>query len=156
MTWKVPEECLTPRLRPMFHGLTMRCKVVGIARRIDQIATLAANVWRLQMPCDSEIDLVLINCFTPSLYQHTNNPYDEPRVSAKGNAAYKAACRLIFNAGTWLNVSIPVPKYDREWFPHLKPNSTQAGWLWLNETRTLNAELVLAGHALESEPKGPW
>lgn len=148
------QEVQCPKTRPEFRGLHTRCKVIGIARDPENPTAIAANVWRVQLACDSELDIVLINCFTPSIYLLPEKPYDDPQINPLGNAAYKAACKLITEASPWLYLSIPTPVYDREWFPHLRPNSTQAGWLWLSQVRTLNAELILQGHASQIQPKG--
>jgi len=127
---------------PNTLGLYMRCRPMLI---------LAANEIRVQFPCDTEIDLVLADCFAPPLMSRPD-PHGPSVPLAEGVAAYRAVAGQIEAAPRWLRCWLPVPKYDREWFRALVPNSKQLGWLWISPTLTLNAWLIESGHASKTQP----
>lgn len=116
---------------------------------------LAANEVRVILPCDSEIDLILADCFTPPMMKsdpRTGRSYEY----GPGIAAYRATCDILKRVETkaaWLRLWLPVPEYDREWFRNLKPQTKQPGFLWIARNMTLNDYLVDSRHATRVQPK---
>lgn len=154
----------------------MRCpRLLGLMARAKVMFALSPNVVRIMLPDDSEIDLVLIDCFTPSMTcktQHrrigsdTSPPewhvrpsrptveiHEKEVLNPAGIKAMEACQMALFNCPTWTRVLIPTPQHDREWFRNLRPQSKQPGHLWLNEHTTLSEHLVETGHATKTPPK---
>lgn len=129
----------------------MKCpNVLGLFTRARVMLVLHANEIRLILPCDSEIDLVLADCFSPPVVQ-----WDEAKRDAvpfaPGVAAYNATVAALDAAPQWVRCWIPVPKYDREWFRNLKPGTKQPGHLWIAPDLTLNEHLVRMGYATRDQ-----
>lgn len=126
--------------RPNVQGLFIACRPMLI---------LQANEIRVLLPCDSDLNLVLIDCFTPPLISDSYaDDYYPP-----GKAAYEATRDVLDRLGNeWLLAWLPVPRNAREWFRHLRPASTQPAHLWISETQTLNEYLVESGHATKVQP----
>lgn len=125
--------------------------VLGLFVRARAVLVLHANEIRVSLPCDSEIDLILVDCFpSPRV---TADEAGRARLVPEGMRAYHATLDAINAAPHWLRIWIPVPKYDREWFPNLAPNSKQLGHLWITRSTTLNEHLVAGGHASRDQPK---
>lgn len=128
----------------------MQCPTqLGLFTRARVTLLLSANEMRIQLPCDTELDLVLADCFTPPLL--TKDSAGLVVQYAPGAAAYRAATAALKSAPPWLRVWLPVPAYDREWFRSLTPNSKQLGWLWIGVNRTLNHHLIETGHAKKQQ-----
>lgn len=111
---------------------------------------LHANEVRIILEDDSEIDLVLIDCFPPPRVQRSDNGIAEHHA---GMTAYRATVDALNAGPAWLRAYIPVPPFAREWFRNLKPGSKQAGFLWITPRLTLNEHLVGLGHASKTQPK---
>lgn len=139
----------------------MRCpRLLGLMTRAKVMFALSPNIVRVMLPDDSEIDLVLIDCFTPPMtrkIQHnrwgTDEVYDKDEINPKGVAALKATQEALERCPTWTRVLIPTPKHDREWFRNLKPQTKQPGHLWLTEHETLSERLVSLGIATKTPPQ---
>jgi hypothetical protein len=130
----------------------MRCPdFLGLAVRAKVIRVLQANQIRIGLRCDTEIDLNLIDCFTPPIMRWNDARYEAVQFPP-GVAAYQAACKRLNESPHWLRVVLPVPQYDREWFRSLKPQSLQAGFLFLEPDLTLNEYLVREGFAVTKQP----
>jgi len=124
---------------------------LGLFVRARAILVLHANEIRCSLPCDSEIDLILVDCFPPPRVAADES--GRTRLVPEGMAAYHATIEAINASPHWLRIWIPVPRYDREWFPNLLPQSKQLGHLWITRTLTLNEHLVSTGHATREQPK---
>lgn len=134
----------------------MNCpNILGLLVRCKPMIVLHANEIRVMLEDDSEIDLVLVNCFPPPRVRVVDGTTYEV---AKGMEAYRAAINAIESAPQWLRMWLPVPEYAREWFRNLQPGSKQAGHLWISTTQTLNEYLVERGLAQREQPKpgSPW
>lgn len=131
----------------------MKCPpVTGLLVRVKVVAVLQANLIRVMQPCDSEFDVVMIDCFTPPVYTVdpcTGRTDESPR----GIAAYRATVDILNRSPEWLRVWLPIPTYDREWFRNLKPNTKQAGHLWLSPELTLGEYLVRSQHATKNQAR---
>ena len=129
---------------------------LGLYVRVHPMLVLHANEIRVQMPCDTEIDLVLADCFTPPIDQWSDAQQRRVELPA-GRAAYRASVTTLDAAPRWLRAWFPVPDYDREWFRSFTPNSKQVGHLWISATKTLSDVLIEAGHAsrVQAMPHSP-
>ena len=138
----------------------MRCpRMLGLMTRARIMFALSPNVIRIMLPDDSEIDLVLIDCFTPPMtrkIQHermgTDEIYDKEEPNPVGVAAYKSTSQILSQCPQWTRVLIPTPQHDREWFRNLRPKSKQPGHLWISENQTLSERLVELGVATKVQP----
>lgn len=126
--------------RPNVLGLFIPCRPMLI---------LAANEIRVLVPGDSDLNLVLINCFTPPLIDRDRpGAYYPP-----GVAAYEATREALAPLDDeWLLAWLPVPRNSREWFRNLRPASTQPAHLWIGPEQTLNEHLIATGHATRDQP----
>ena len=154
----------------------MRCpRLLGLMTRAKVMLALSPNMVRIMLPDDSEIDLVLIDCFTPPMTRKTQHKrlgsdtdppewyvrpsrspvevYDKDVPNPAGIKAYEATVSLLEQCPQWTRVFIPTPRHDREWFRHLKPQSKQPGHLWLSEHETLSERLVSMGVASKTPPQ---
>ena len=156
----------------------MRCpRMLGLMTRARIMFALSPNVIRIMLPDDSEIDLVLIDCFTPpmtTITQHLRlgsdadakdtpwplkpipksaDRYDKEVPNPAGVKAYQATVQLIEQCPPWTRVLIPTPQHDREWFRNLRPTSKQPGHLWISENQTLSERLVELGVATKVQPQ---
>jgi hypothetical protein len=131
----------------------MRCPSwLGLIVAVQVIRLNAPNVVRVKLPCDSELDIVLANCFTPPLVQRdaSGNVTTLPAGAAAAQFSLDAIAAI---SPSWQpRVLIPVPSYAREWFRHLHPGTMQVGYLFVSEHETLNDMLVRAGHATREQP----
>ena len=139
----------------------MRCpRLLGLMTRAKVMFALSPNVIRIMLPDDSEIELVLIDCFTPPMsrkIEHkrmgTDEKHDKEEPNPAGVAAYKATVQILEQCPMWTRVLIPTPQHDREWFRNLRPKSKQPGHLWISEHQTLSERLVQLGVATKEQPK---
>lgn len=139
----------------------MRCpRLLGLMTRAKVMFALSPNVVRIMLPDDSEIDLVLIDCFTPPTarkIQHrrlmTDEMYEKEVPNPAGLKAMAATREALTSCPTWTRVLIPTPQHDREWFRNLRPQSKQPGHLWITEHTTLSEYLVSTGHATKTPPR---
>jgi hypothetical protein len=128
----------------------MKCPPhLGLFSRARVMQVLQTNLIRVLLPCDSEIDLVLADCFPPPLY--TTDDSGRAKECPRGIAAYRAAVDILDRSPQWLRLWLPVSKYDREWFRNLKPCSKQPGYLWITPDLTLNEYLVQSQHATRDQ-----
>lgn len=83
--------------------------------------------WTIRTTCGDELEIWLIDCYSDL---------------SKLQAAYDAAWDAMTKAKQ-LAVTIPRPMNGPEdWVGSLKANSRHSGWIWLDETLTLNEFLV--------------
>lgn len=140
----------------------MRCpRLLGLMTRARVVFAREANTLSIQLPDDSEIDLVLIDCFTPPLLEKVDHYriengekllFHKERPNQLGVAALKVTTAAIAKMPTWTRVFFPTPRNDREWFRNLKPGSKQPGHIWITDKETLNEHLVQAGVATVTQP----
>ena len=153
----------------------MRCpRMLGLMTRAKVMFAISPNVIRIMLPDDSEIDLVLIDCFTPPMVKQTQHRrretiedqgwyvrpsrpavdvYEKEQPNPAGVAAYNRVVELLKDCPTWTRVLIPTPNHDREWFRNLRPQSKQPGHLWISEHQTLSERLVELGVATKVQPQ---
>ncbi len=156
----------------------MRCpRLLGLMTRAKVVFALSPNVIRIMLPDDSEIELVLIDCFTPPMTRKVEHlrhgsdadltppdwhvrvarpavtVHDREEPNPAGVAAYKATVQILEQCPLWTRVLIPTPQHDREWFRNLRPKSKQPGHLWISEHQTLSERLVQLGVATKEQPK---
>jgi hypothetical protein len=131
----------------------MKCPpLLGLLVRVKVVAVLQANLIRVIQPCDSEFDVVMIDCFPPPIFTVdpcTGRSDNCPR----GIAAYRAAVDILNRSPGWLRLWIPIPTYDREWFRNLKPGAKQAGHLFISPEMTLGEYLVGSQHATSNQAR---
>jgi hypothetical protein len=124
----------------------MKCPArLGLLARVRVMQVLQTNLIRVILECDSEIDLVLADCFAPPLY--TTDDSGRARECPRGVAAYRATVDILERSPQWLRMWLPVPRNAREWFRNLKPCSKQPGYLWITPELTLNEYLIQSKHA---------
>lgn len=119
--------------RPPF-GLSLPCRVMGI---------MAADCILLHLPRYFEIELILIDCVAPPADLPSENPLIR-RINPDWHRSIETARDEI--AGAVATVAyIPQPSRDEGWVRHIAPGSRHAGYLYLDETHTLNERLIAAG-----------
>ena len=106
-------------------GLTMR-----VAKPV-RVESSAADVWRLMTEAGNELIVSLIDCYCET------GDY----------RAYTQAWTLLEQFGDSLALTLPAPASGLDWVGTLQPGTEHAGWLWLDETVTLNTLLVQIGKA---------
>jgi len=154
----------------------MRCpRLLGLMTRAKIMFAMSPNVIRIMLPDDSEIDLVLIDCFTPPTSLKTEHRrlgtderapewkvrsapkpvlfYDKEVPNPAGVRAFEVTRKILSQCPEWTRVLIPTPQHDREWFRNLKPQSKQPGHLWISEHQTLSERLVELGIATKTQPQ---
>ncbi len=119
-----PQRVATPpRLPPASTpqpGLTLPCQPVR---------SEGNDTWRIVTHGGNELVIWLTDCFS------------------KSDANYDLAWDLMAQHRSTLAVTIPRPFRHNDWIGGLTQGSQHAGWIWLDDTTTLNQWLVDNGHA---------
>lgn len=115
------------------YGLSMPCRVMGC---------FAADHLLVHLPGSVEFELVLVDCCAPPLHVPSEDPGVAAKLNMDGMAARDAAYMLCEQHHRTTSIWIPQPATDRGWSREIKPGSKQAGYLYLDDSTTLNERLV--------------
>lgn len=109
------------------------------------MGVIEADHLLLHLPKSYEIELILIDCVAPSRSFASDTPGVYRTINLAATQAVDRARELIESA-TELHAWIPQPRADLGWVKSIQPRSRHAGYLYLSSDRTLNDELITAGH----------
>lgn len=104
----------------------LHCKIQAVIGLVSS----ARDTWRAMLCGDCECDVSLIDCYSL-----------DPIKTARAVEAIIARLPSLW-------VTLPEPIVPGSWYRDLGPRMHKAGWVWLNQSRTLNEWLVERGLAV--------
>lgn len=124
------------------------CPPEGHTRRCRIMATVGGHADLIEVMIDNmALQITLIDCAAPP--RTIDRPGFEPEINPDAIRAERTLWSIVENASTAaLRVWLPSPPgavSRRRWEKTLQPNSKHPGFIFLDDSTTLNGELVSRG-----------